>query len=483
MSSSSSSNHFIHDYGRYKRTRVSPQIAEVPSTLQSVRIMDQTPIIHSDNAVQQRAQVLKPTRKPGPLTELVSPPLTKEAKRSKRSKHSHKRRRRSMSSSSSSNHFIHDYGRYKRTRVSPQIAEVPSTLQSVRIMDQTPIIHSDNAVQQTKGSGSEANSETWSFDRAINEVFRLLPEKLCPKPTEENTPTRSLSGIEHLMENCASPLITLPQSKLVENTTKFIQSGIDSETLTKDWLCPHHLVSSLAPTKYYKSLNQYFPKENLPLLEPDASLLDISTRGRCSEPVKNLEHWEKRACKLVAINSHADLFSSAACLCLKQESMSVPALYRLLEAAAKSIRHSVAMSTILATELFQARHDAPIAPSKLLLDNSGYKLRNAPINAKSFFSNKIKEVVKSNYEAQQQRFLASSSTNANQQQKASYSATKAFKIPKLPNKQSRPKHSQMYRSKTQIQSSTSGTRKDFNKRSSNAKQFPSSKQASSSTKF
>ena len=105
---------------------------------------------------------------------------------------------------------------------------------------------------------------------------------------------------------------------VVEGTTKFIQSKVDSETLTKDWLCPQHLVSSLAPTKYYKNQNQYFPTENLPLLETDASLLDLSTWGICSVPVKNLEFWEKRARKLVAINSHADLFSSAAYLCLQQ---------------------------------------------------------------------------------------------------------------------------------------------------------------------
>ena len=110
------------------------------------------------------------------------------------------------------------------------------------------------------------------------------------------------------------------------------------------------------------------------------------------------------------------------------------------------------MSTILATELFQARCDAAIATSKLLLENSHYNLRNAPINAKLLFGNKIKEVAKSNYEAQQQRFLASSSSNTNQQQKASYSATKAFKIPKLPNKSSRSKQSQTYRSKNQAQS-------------------------------
>ena len=183
----------------------------------------------------------------------------------------------------------------------------------------------------------------------------------------------------------------------------------------------------------------------------------------------------KRAHKLVAINSHTDLFFSAAYLCLHQESMSVTALSRLLEALAKSIRHLAAMSTILATELFQARRNAAIATSKLLLENSRYELWNAPINTKSF--------AKSNYKAQQQRFLDSSSTSTNQQQKASYLATKPFKIPKQPSKSSRPKQSQTYRSKTLTQSFTSCARKDFNKRSGNFKQFPISKQASSFKKF
>ena len=150
----------------------------------------------------------------------------------------------------------------------------------------------------------------------------------------------------------------------MENT-KLIQNEIDSENFGKDWLCPQNLVLSLALMKYYKSKNQYLATENLSQLESNASSLDISSRGRCSVPVKNSEFWEKRACKLVAISSHADLFSSAAYLCLQQESMSVNALSRLLEAVAKSIKHVTAMSTILATELFQARCDAAIATSKL----------------------------------------------------------------------------------------------------------------------
>ena len=96
--------------------------------------------------------------------------------------------------------------------------------------------------------------------------------------------------------------------------------------------------------------------------------------------------------------------------------MSVAALSRLLEAVAKSVKHATAMSTILATEMFQARCDSALANSKLLLENSSYELRNAPINSKTLFDGKIKEVVKANYEAQQQRLLASSSSNTPVQQ-------------------------------------------------------------------
>ena len=147
------------------------------------------------------------------------------------------------------------------------------------------------------------------------------------------------------------------------------------------------------------------PTDSIPELEVDASLLDISNKGTASIPLKNLEAWERKARKLVSINSHADLFSSAAFLSLQQESMSVAALSRLLEAIAKSIKHATAMSTLLTTELFQARRDTALASSKLLLDNSTYELRNAPINSKSLFNGRIKEIAKSNFEAQQQRLL------------------------------------------------------------------------------
>ena len=85
----------------------------------------------------------------------------RRSKRSKRSKHSHKRRCSTSSSSSPLIHSMNDYGRYKRIRQSPQVADIPSMLQPARTIDEIPNIHSDNVVQQTSkdtGSGSEAKS-------------------------------------------------------------------------------------------------------------------------------------------------------------------------------------------------------------------------------------------------------------------------------------------------------------------------------------
>ena len=386
---------------------------------------------------------------------------SRRKKNSKRSKHSDKkRRRRSMTPSSSSNSSQSqlDIGRYTRAHKSPQVVQTPSLIQP-----------------------EETKSEVWSFDRAINEVFRLLPPELCPKTQQDQAPLKPLSGIEQLMESRSTPLLVLPQSKLVQNTTKYIQNRLESDKCSRDWICPQSLVSALAQTKFYKSQNQYLPTDNIPQLEADASLLDISNKGRASIPLKNLEAWKRKARKLVAINSHADLFSSAAFLSLQQESMSVAALSRLLEAVAKSIKHATAMSTLLTTELFQARRDAALASSKLLLDNSTYELRNAPINSKSLFDGRIKEIAKSNFEAQQQRFLASTSIQSQSHSYKPPSQSRAFKIPKYPAKQttSRPKPTQSYRSKNIPQSSSSHIKKDNIKRTGNIRQFPSSKPASS----
>ena len=104
----------------------------------------------------------------------------------------------------------------------------------------------------------------------------------------------------------------------------------------------------------------------------DSSQIDISCSGRYAVLIKNMKVWGKTAHSLVAINSHADLFSSAAYQCLQQESVSVSVLSRLFEAVAKSDKHATAMSNTLAIQLFQARHDAAIVSFKILFDHSSH---------------------------------------------------------------------------------------------------------------
>ena len=92
------------------------------------------------------------------------------------------------------------------------------------------------------------------------------------------------------MESHVTPLLVLPQSNLVDNTTKFLQNKLDLEKCGSQ-----NLVTSLAVTKFYKSQNQHFPTKNIPPLEADASLLDLSSKGRYSLPIKSLETWEKKS--------------------------------------------------------------------------------------------------------------------------------------------------------------------------------------------
>ena len=77
--------------------------------------------------------------------------------------------------------------------------------------------------QLLKDSALESVQEIWSFEKAINEIFRLIMKEMCLKLSEDHTPSRPLSGIKQLMESSSTPLQVLPKSNLIENTTKYIQ--------------------------------------------------------------------------------------------------------------------------------------------------------------------------------------------------------------------------------------------------------------------
>ena len=79
------------------------------------------------------------------------------------------------------------------------------------------------------------------------------------------------------------------QFKLLENTTKYIQSKLDTDKFGQDWTRPQQFDKCLAPIKYYKSKSQYFPTKNIPHPDADASQIDISSRGKYSVPIKNMD--------------------------------------------------------------------------------------------------------------------------------------------------------------------------------------------------
>ena len=114
-----------------------------------------------------------------------------------------------------------------------------------------------------------------------------------PKANRGDTPAKPLSGIEHLMESHVTPSIAAIQTSW--KTAKFLQSKIDMEKCGRDWKCSQNLVSSLTQTKFYKSQSQYFPTDNIPPLESEASLLDLSSKGKCSIPMKIIEIWGKKS--------------------------------------------------------------------------------------------------------------------------------------------------------------------------------------------
>ena len=91
---------------------------------------------------------------------------------------------------------VHDYGRYQRSRYSPQAVQNPQVLQPEEIPTVQTMTSEQTMPCPSRDSGSDNEMENWSFDRAINEVLGF-----CPRSTEQHTSARPLSGIAQLMES------------------------------------------------------------------------------------------------------------------------------------------------------------------------------------------------------------------------------------------------------------------------------------------
>ena len=131
------------------------------------------------------------------------------------------------------------------------------------------------------------------------------------------------------------------------------------------------------PIKYYKSQKQYFPTENLPHLEADASLLDISSRGRCSVSQKS-RNLGKESLQISGDQfAHGFVLSSS--LFMSPTSIHVSHCPVQTLGGCGEIHQSYDSNV----NYFGHRAISATATSELLLENSSYELRNAPFNANS----------------------------------------------------------------------------------------------------
>ena len=231
------------------------------------------------------------------------------------------------------------------------------------------IVSSSRIVPSRDQDDELKGDEKISYAEIIRKVTKILPPNINPRKQEEKGPVKPKSGIEALSpELTVREDIALPQSPLVLSTVNYIQSEVKDPKA--GWMAPPKMETFLAPSKYYKTYGETLATSSLPKLDSDASRLDISNPSSFTMSSKNLDAIEKQVRSPVAINSHADLFSSAAFQSLSSEDMDSAHLSRFLQAVAKSICHSVGLSVLIAAELTQTRKEAVISTSKILTEES-----------------------------------------------------------------------------------------------------------------
>ena len=248
-----------------------------------------------------------------------------------------------------------------------------------------------------KGSSDSEEEEevTISFAEAIQEVVSLLPPEICPRKESSETLQRPRSTLDALNPSENKSSASLPQSLLIKDVVNVFQSLIDKKVkLEPGWVTNKSLEKDLGINmKHYRSHGQLF-HDSVPKLDRDASLLDLTSSGNVSLPLKSLETMERQARNMVSINSYADLFTAASVKALESDNLDAPMLKRLLSSIVTCLKHSSSMSVVLAVELLQARREAAIDKSKILTETTKSKLRSVPISAESLFGGKIAELQK-----------------------------------------------------------------------------------------
>ena len=251
-----------------------------------------------------------------------------------------------------------------------------------------------NDTSEEESSITDPVPDQWSMEKAVNEVFRVLPATLCPRvPTMPKHKNRS--GLEELNNEEVPIPESLPQANLVRSMLVQLQSSRSEEACSNGWIVPPSMhreaIASRMYVRYASSL-EHFPVRT-PAIDSDASSIGLNNPTSVSVPTKLLEKWETRARMGVNVASHSDHFTVTLSQLLKDENVSCLAIDRIMAALDKSKTTLLALNLQNATEMLSLRRDATLdCRSTSLLPGSKDMLRAAPLSAKTLFDGKVKAV-------------------------------------------------------------------------------------------
>ena len=256
--------------------------------------------------------------------------------------------------------------------------------------------------QSAQGSDEEAEPEVelprFSFSKAVQEVFRLLPENVCPRiPTPKAESFQGFLDLDDSKSTTEDSDCFLPMPPSVKAMADAINEDVLAKVDSSSW--PSWAPPSSLLTKklrfhpyFYKFSREPFPT-SLPSLDSDASRLGIRQPSSLQIPLKHLERWETRSRQLLGVSAYNNAFTAALNSALKNPSEVDPeSIKLLLDALNKTSIHSMGLSVCLSAEIFKLRREGHIPPGNALSANSRRKLRSVPLSSDSIFGRTIAEV-------------------------------------------------------------------------------------------
>ena len=233
----------------------------------------------------------------------------------------------------------------------------------------------------------------FSFDKAANEVFRFLPEDVCPRLEAPARPRVDGFLDATSASDCPDNRCFLPMAPGVRQLIDLLGSTPASKPDPNGWMVPATIFSKGLDFRWsdYRFSKETFPLA-VPQLDSDASRLNLKAPTTVKVPAKLFGRWELRARQLLGISSYTNAFAAAMLLAVKEAGLPDPHFQLLSEALNRSSRHALGLSFSLSAELLKLHREETLASNPLLSDNAKRLLSSAPIESTSMFGGLVGEV-------------------------------------------------------------------------------------------